>query len=262
MTNVQSPMANSGETVKHGRSVFGSLGIGHWTLVIRAAFCACALAVSARAGTISGVVQAKGPDIPESASGGVDGYSSRSLKLAEKLDYSAFTDFVVYINEEFPEVSDAVATVTVTKPGAVKQEDANFSPHVLPVARGTTVKWPNADAIFHNVYSTSEAKQFDLGFYKPTDKPPEERFDKVGRVDVFCAIHTKMHCIILVVPNSYFAVADSRGRYAITGVPPGTYRVRAWHERLPFQEKRIVVTADGEVKDVNFTLTVSAQPNF
>jgi hypothetical protein len=90
---------------------------------------------------------------------------------------------------------------------------------------------------------------------------PELTFDEVGRVDVFCAIHTKMHCIILVVPNPHFALADARGRFVIKDVPAGTYKLRAWHERLPSQTHEVVVPAEGEVQ-VDFTLGVGQLPKY
>ena len=88
---------------------------------------------------------------------------------------------------------------------------------------------------------------------------PEVRFDKQGRVDVFCALHTNMHCIILVLPNPFFAVADAKRRFVIEGVPAGTYRLRAWHERLPSQVREVIVPATGEVK-INFVLGVTELP--
>src|SRR2546426_4738903 len=122
-----------------------------------------------------------------------------------------------------------------------------FSPHILPVVMGTTVEWPNNDEIFHNVFSISDAKPFDLGLYR---HPEIKRvtFDKPGRVDVFCSIHTTMNCIILVLENQYFAATDARGHYALTNVPPGVYQLKAWHERLPPQTRQIIVPENGEVQ--------------
>jgi len=98
----------------------------------------------------------------------------------------------------------------------------------------------------------SDAKEFDLGLYK-NEKVPEITFEKVGRVDVFCAIHTKMTCIVYVVPNPFFAKTDGKGRFTIKGVPPGTYRLKAWHERLPSQTVQVVVPERGDLKQ-DFTL--------
>ena len=196
-------------------------------------------AASALAGTITGTVTAQGPDTGPTAAGR---YGSRTLRLAEKTDYEAFTDFVVYINQEVP------GAPTVPATAEVQQKGATFIPYVLPIAVGTTVSWPNLDSIFHNVYSPADSPQgFDLGLYEGGDDPPQHRFDQVGRVDVFCAIHSRMHCIVLVVPNAFFARVDSRGRFTIPNVPPGTYRLRAWHDRLPPKEIEIVVPEQGEV---------------
>src|SRR6202007_1386241 len=98
------------------------------------------------------------------------------------------------------------------------------------------------------VFSMSEAAQFDLGLYKGS--PPEKRviFDKPGRVDVYCSIHANMHCIILVLKNPYFASTDENGNYKIPGVPPGVYKLNAWHDRLPEAGKEITVPTNGEVK--------------
>jgi plastocyanin len=215
---------------------------------------ACVLGMTAAsAGTINGVVRAQGPEAPPGAD--ADGsYASHRYKFAEKIDYAHLTDFVIYIDQPLAELKpQAPVALAVTT-----QKDASFEPHVLPIAVGTTVRWPNEDDIYHNVFSMSETKSFDLGYYKK-EQVPEIVFDKPGRVDVFCAIHTKMHCIILVLPNPFFAMADGKGRFTIKDVPPGTYKLRAWHERLPSQVKEIVVPDDGDVT-VDFTLGVAGLP--
>jgi len=150
-----------------------------------------------------------------------------------------------------------VQVVTTKK---ITQKGAMFSPHILPVVAGTTVEWPNNDEIFHNVFSISDAKQFDLGLYK---HPEIKRvtFDKPGRIDVFCSIHAAMNCVILVLPTPHFAGTDDKGRYSITNMPPGTYKLRAWHERLPSQVKEITVPDNGEVK-VDFTLGITNLPKY
>lgn len=205
------------------------------------------------AGDLCGTVAASAPRGADAPAG--DGaYSSRRYKFAEKIDYARLRDFVVYIDQPVSEITPgapALAAVTT-------QKDANFEPHVLPVAVGTTVRWPNEDDIYHNVFSMSETKEFDLGYYKK-ERLPELTFDKVGRVDVFCAIHSKMHCIILVLPNSYFSATGAGGRYKITRIPAGTYRVRAWHERLPGLVKTVVIPAEGEVK-LDFMLGLDGLP--
>ena len=86
-------------------------------------------------------------------------------------------------------------------------------------------------------------------------------FDKPGRVDVFCSIHSTMSCIVLVLKNPYFAAANGKGVYSITNVPAGTYKLKAWHERLPSQTREVVVPESGEVK-VDFTLGITNLPKY
>lgn len=207
----------------------------------------------ASAGTIVGTVQAKAPKGPNEAGEGGGNYESRRYKFVEKIDYDHLADFVVNIQAGAPAGPVSKVPLAVTT-----QKDASFEPHVLPIVAGTTVKWPNEDDIYHNVFSISEVKSFDLDYYKK-EKVPEIVFDTPGRVDVFCAIHTKMHCIILVLPNPFFAAVDSKGHYVIKEVPAGTYRLRAWHERLPAEIKDVVVPADGEVR-VDFSLGFAGLP--
>jgi plastocyanin len=203
-----------------------------------------------RAGTITGTVAAV-PPAPPGGEPGDGAYASRRYKFVDKLDYEHLTNFVIYIDQ-------LVAPPANPVPRKVVQKDATFEPHVLPIVVGTTVRWPNEDDIFHNVFSMTETQDFNLGFYKK-EKVPEVRFDRLGRVDIFCAIHTDMHCIILVLPNPFFSLADAHRHFAIQNVPAGTYRLKAWHERIPAQVRDVVVPAEGEVK-IGFVLGVAELP--
>lgn len=220
-----------------------------------------ALAVPAGAGTISGTVRAERyPGATNDATCADPYQQSRALKFAEVKDYSAEHDFVVFILGpvgEKPLPPDKPVQVVTTK--RVEQRGATFSPHILPVVVGTTVEWPNKDKIFHNVFSMSETDSFDLGLYE--GNPPEKRwkFDKPGRVDVYCSIHTQMSCVVLVLENPYFARTDARGRYTIPNVPAGQYKLKAWYERLPAQVAEITVPENGEVK-MDFVLGVKGLP--
>jgi plastocyanin len=109
------------------------------------------------------------------------------------------------------------------------QRDESFVPHVLAVTVGTTVDFPNSDRVFHNVFSLSKAKRFDLGRY-PRGTSRSVRFDRPGMVRVFCEIHSHMSAFVLVFAHRFFDTTDASGRYRIDGVPPGTYTLAVWHE--------------------------------
>ena len=221
-----------------------------------------ALAVASRAGTITGTVRATGkPGAPNDPACGDAYKSSRALKFVEVQNYEDEREFVVFIVGPVGATNSAPAHPVQVTTRKVAQRGAVFSPRVLPVLVGTTVEWPNYDDIFHNVFSMSETEPFDLELYK--GNPPEKRvtFDKPGRVDVFCSIHAKMSCVVLVLENPYFASTDAKGRYTIPNVPAGNYRLKAWYERLPAQELEVIVPETGEVK-MDFTLGVKNLPKY
>jgi hypothetical protein len=119
----------------------------------------------------------------------------------------------------------------VPPPGraVLDQKDETFVPHVLAVTVGTTVVFPNSDLVYHNVFSLSKAKSFDLGRY-PRGQSRSVRFDRPGMVRVFCEIHSHMSAFVLVFAHRFFDTTDETGRYRIEGVPPGTYTVAVWNE--------------------------------
>jgi plastocyanin len=127
--------------------------------------------------------------------------------------------------------SPADAAGAGTSPSAeMNQIGRTFVPHVLPVAVGTRVHFPNYDQIHHHVYSFSRVKTFELPLYRGESAKPV-LFDKPGVVKLGCNIHDWMSGIILVLPTRYYATTDDEGRYALTGLPPGEYTLTAWHER-------------------------------
>lgn len=207
-----------------------------------------------RAGDITGTIRAIPKAGTESAgTSGASEYASRKYKFVERVNYDAMRDFVIYIEGPVGTNTVPATNVVAVTTSRIAQKAATFSPHVLPVLAGTTVEWPNNDDIYHNVFSDSDVARFDLGLYKGNPPDKRVRFDRPGRVDVFCSIHENMHCIVLVLANPYFAVADARGHYSITNVPPGTYKLKAWHERMPSEEHSIIVPTNGVVEE-NFTL--------
>jgi plastocyanin len=119
----------------------------------------------------------------------------------------------------------------VPAPGraVLDQRNETFVPHVLAVTVGTTVEFPNSDRVFHNVFSLSKAKRFDLGRY-PRGQSRSVRFERPGMVRVFCEIHSHMSAFVLVFAHRFFDTTDDAGRYRIEGVPPGTYTLAVWNE--------------------------------
>lgn len=139
----------------------------------------------------------------------------------------------------------AIPSRAATAPGTVEIEQINrqFLPDLAVVPVGTTVSFPNMDPIFHDVYSLSKAKSFDLGAY---DKGQTRQitFTKSGIVEVYCHLHPNMSATIVVVANRYYARPDREGEYRISNVPPGHYTLVAWHKTAGFFRKSIDVESD------------------
>jgi plastocyanin len=117
-----------------------------------------------------------------------------------------------------------------TRPDArqpvMDQRNLQFLPQVLAVRVGTTVRFPNGDRVFHNVFSFKDGKQFDLGLY-PVGAVKFVRFDQPGVSRLFCNIHPKMAAYVVAVDSSYIATSDERGAFQIDA-PQGTYTYYAW----------------------------------
>jgi plastocyanin len=127
------------------------------------------------------------------------------------------------------------------------QRNETFVPHVLAVTVGSVVDFPNSDKTFHNVFSLSKAKRFDLGRYA-AGKSESVRFDRPGVVRVFCDIHSHMNAYVLVLTHRFFDVTDPEGRFRIPAVPPGQYNVIAWYEGEERASRPVTVPAGGVVE--------------
>jgi plastocyanin len=135
----------------------------------------------------------------------------------------------------------------------IRQKDKQFSPQVAVVQRGTTVVFPNMDAIFHNVFSPSGKNSFDLGSYRSGDTPRSVVLTTPGVVEVFCNIHARMNAMVLVVPSALYAKVAPDGTFRLENVPSGARKLVAWSPGAkPVQEK--VEVGAGSAAQVAFTL--------
>lgn len=112
--------------------------------------------------------------------------------------------------------------------GVLTQKNRRFDPDFLVIPVGSAVSFPNDDPIFHNVFSLSKAKSFDLGYY-PQGETRKIKFDRPGVVQVYCHIHSDMSAAILVVPTAFWTRSSADGSFSFKDVPPGTYELVAWH---------------------------------
>jgi plastocyanin len=143
-------------------------------------------------------------------------------------------------------------TAAPGSPETISQQDTAFVPDLLTVSRGATVDFANEDPFFHNVFSYSQAKRFDLGRF-PASQSKSVTFEETGIVKVYCEVDDFMRAVVLVLDTPYHPPVSEDGSFTIRGVPPGTYEVVAWH--ADFDKQIIPVTvAGGETATVEVTL--------
>jgi plastocyanin len=146
---------------------------------------------------------------------------------------------VVYLEGEFANAKSAGRK-------QVAQKDLNFAPGLLAVQTGTTVEFPNEDDTYHNIFSYSPAKRFDLGRYRKDEQPvPSQTFDTPGLITLRCDIHEHMRGLVLVVSTPHFVITDPDGRYRLTGLPPGRYVLKAWVDSRTTREQPVEIKSGG-----------------
>ena len=132
------------------------------------------------------------------------------------------------------------------------QRGQQFLPRLLAVPVGTVVVFPNNDTTFHNVFSLSRVRTFDLGRFAP-GRTGSVRFDRPGIVPIFCDIHSHMSAYVLVFGHPYFAESDADGRYEIADVPGGEYSLAVWSELGTAPPRRVRVQP-GAIAEVDFDI--------
>jgi hemoglobin len=128
------------------------------------------------------------------------------------------------------------------KARVIEQRDKTFAPHVMAVPVGSTVSFPNFDQIYHNVFSLSKTKPFDLGMYK-NGETREVKLDKPGIVRLGCNLHANMSAYLIVVEAPHYVIPDADGNYSFKSLAPGKYKVQTWSE-----QSGEPVTSEVEVK--------------
>ena len=152
---------------------------------------------------------------------------------------------VVYLVGPFPKRSSPPAR-------QVAQKDLTFVPSLLPVQVGTRVEFPNLDDTYHSIFSYSPAKRFDLGRYRPEERPiPSQVFDTPGLVTLRCDIHDHMRGLILVLDTPYFVVTGADGRFRLSTLPAGHYTLKAWIDSKTTRERPVELKS-GKTLHIDF----------
>jgi hypothetical protein len=129
----------------------------------------------------------------------------------------------------------------------IVQRGWRFAPRVTAVAAGTTIRFVNRDPVYHNVFSVSPAKKFDLGKYPPR-ATNQVTFDRTGVVNLYCDVHPGMEAYVVVLPHRVFARPDRRGDFALPVLPGGAYQMHVWHPNFGVLHRRVELPARGDLR--------------
>ncbi|MGH7935394.1 MAG: hypothetical protein ACREF8_00095 [Chthoniobacterales bacterium] len=131
----------------------------------------------------------------------------------------------------------------------VAQKNFAFAPPLLAIEVGTKVEFPNLDDTYHNIFSYSPRKRFDLGRYPPGESPaPSVLFDKPGLVTLRCDIHEHMRGLILVLDTPYFMITDAAGNFRLTNLPAGHFTLKAWINSKSTRERAVDLKPGGTLR--------------
>ena len=150
---------------------------------------------------------------------------------------------VVYLEGDFSGIESSVTD----KVYVMKQEGLQFVPSTLVIQKGSSVSFPNLDPVYHNVFSYTKDKRFDLGRYEQGQEAPAVKFDKAGEVKLYCEIHSHMRASIYVVDSPFYTLTSVTGEYTLENVPAGDYTLKAFVSSRKKFEMKVTVPEEGTV---------------
>jgi hypothetical protein len=178
-------------------------------------------------------------------------YGARRVEKAPPRAGSELENVIVFIQDP-----PKVTPLPLTRPRML-QESETFIPRVVAITRGSTVDFPNGDPFFHDVFSLSRSATFDLGSY-PRGGIKSHQFRQAGLVKVYCHIHSHMSASIMVFDHTFFTIPKTDGSFTIDNIPPGSYKVSAWHERIGENSQPVRIDA-GRTADIQFALPIGSK---
>ena len=171
-------------------------------------------------------------------------YDLRGMAVADRPAYSpgqgTFGRVAVWLEGGDSNVLGPVAAT-------MNQKGRHFETELLIVPTGSTISFPNLDPIFHNIFSLSRARKFDLGYYSE-GKSRDVFFPKAGIVQVYCHIHPEMYGVVIVTSSKWTAHPNPDGNFSWPDIPAGKYRLMVWQRSAGLQEKRVTIPQSGSVQ--------------
>jgi hypothetical protein len=172
------------------------------------------------------------------------------------VDNGALENVFVYVKDG---LGNKYIFDTPTEPVKLDQKGCHYSPHVLGIRATQPLEIINSDNTMHNVHGMPETnREFNFGQVVAGMKNTVTFTTPEVMIPFKCDVHAWMHAYIGVVNHPYFAVTGSGGTFELKTLPPGTYTIEAWHEKLGRQTQSVTL-GEKDSKDVVFTFKAAAQ---
>ena len=118
-----------------------------------------------------------------------------------------------------------------------------FSPRVTVVLTGSTIEFPNRDPFSHNVFSKANGG-FDTGVFG-RNKTKDQKFGDPGVYPLYCNVHPRMTAFVISLNTPWYTQAGADGRFELTSVPAGEYKLTVWHDRATAETRSVSVPSGG-----------------
>ena len=133
------------------------------------------------------------------------------------------------------------------------QKGCRYTPHVLGIQVGQTLEILSSDNTLHNVHAMPEQnREFNKAHQLAGIRHTHVFSTREVMVPFKCDVHKWMNAYVGVLDHPFYAVTDTGGRFALTGLPPGTYTIEAWHEKLGTQTQMVTI-GEKQTSDISFT---------
>jgi len=211
----------------------------------------------ATAGTITGVVRFEGQAPPaERITMDSDPYCTKqppnSIEPVITGEGSGLQNVFVYVKDGLGNLVFPVPSTAVV----LDQKGCRYVPHVLGIQVGQPLEILSSDNTLHNVHAMPEQnREFNKAHQLAGIKHTHTFTTKEVMVPFKCDVHKWMTAYVGVVDHPFFAVTPGNGRFELKGLPPGTYTIEAWHEKLGTQTQ-MVTLAEKQTSDISFTFKI------
>ncbi len=158
---------------------------------------------------------------------------------------------VVYISEGADDANAPAQAVTFTQKGC------QYLPHVIALHTGQELQVANADQTSHNIHPLAKVNREWNKSQPPGSPNISEKFDSPEFISVKCNIHPWMHGWFVVLKTNHYSISKDDGAFTLPNLPPGKYKVTAWHEDYGTQEQDVTITGS-ETKSIDFSFKAKA----